>query len=116
MTIALPNVHIPWGLLRVAEPIEKIEKLLGTHGLWQHQRVPGKGPPEGAEHLAPKHCHDHACREQKPVAHGLPVSVRGAPTAGHEAVHMRMQHEGLAPGVERGNDARRRAEGLGVRQ
>src|SRR4030095_3733348 len=48
VTIALPHVHMPWGLLRVAEPMEKLEQLLGTPGLWQPQRVLGKGPPEGS--------------------------------------------------------------------
>ena len=70
----------------MAETVEKIKKLLRAHRLRQPQRVPGKGPPEGVEHLAPKHHHNHACREQKPVAHGLPGPVRSQPPAGHQAV------------------------------
>ena len=110
--IALPHVHIPRGLLGMAEPMEEIEKLLGTHGLWQPQHVPGKSPPEGAEPLAPQHRHDRACREQKPVAHGLPGSVWSQPPAGDETMEMGMQHEGLTPGVQRREDARLRASVL----
>ena len=75
-----------------------------------------QGLSDRGQQLAPKHRHDDACGEQKAVADGLPGPVRRPPTAGHQTVHMRMQHQGLAPGVQRGDDARLGAEVLGVRQ
>jgi hypothetical protein len=55
-------------------------------------------------------------REQKPMADSLPVPVWRHSTARDQTMHMGMQHQGLAPGVERRNDPRLRAEILGVRQ
>ena len=76
----------------------------GSTSVLPRQRLPDRG-----QQLAPKHRHDHPYREQKAVADGLPLPVRGPPPACHETVHVRMQHQGLTPGVQRGEDARLRA-------
>ena len=60
----------------------QIPHLLRTQPLRPHQLPASQRTPDRVAPLAPKHRHDHACREQKPVAHGLPVSVWSQPTAG----------------------------------
>ena len=50
------------------------------------------------------------------MAHRHPLPRRGQPTPCDQAVEVRMQHQGLAPGVERGDDPRLRTQILRVRQ
>ena len=116
MPVALPEVHVPLRLFRMAQPRQEIEERLRPEPLGQGEVCTRPRLTDRRQQLPPEHRHDDPCWEQKPVAHGLPLPVRGAPTAGHETVHMRMQHQGLAPGVERGDEARLRAAVLGVRQ
>ena len=100
----------------MAETVEQVEHLLRTQRLRHHQRPARQRTPDRAEHLAPKHRHDDPRREQKPVADGLPVPVWRHPTTRDQTMHMGMQHQGLAPGVQRSDDPRLRAQILGVRQ
>jgi hypothetical protein len=100
----------------MAQAVQKVKHLLRAHRLGQGQRTTHKGLPDRRHHLPPKDGHDHPCREQKPVAHGLPVSIRSQPTAGDQTMEMWMQHQGLTPGMQRREDARLRPKILGVRQ
>jgi hypothetical protein len=50
------------------------------------------------------------------MAHRDPLPRRGQPTPRDQAVEVRMQHQGLAPGVQHRKDARLRPEILGVCQ
>jgi len=114
--IALHNPHVPLRLRRVAQAVQEVEHLLRSHRLRQGQRATRQGLPERRHHLPPKDRHDHPCRQEKPIVHRLPVPIWRQATACDQTMHMGMQHQGLAPGVERSNDPRLRAEILGVRQ
>src|SRR5215468_9643475 len=73
--IAFHDAHMPARLPRMAETVEQIEYLLRTQPLRHHQLPARPRTPDRVEHLAPKHRHDDPCREQKPMADGLPVPV-----------------------------------------
>ena len=88
----------------------------GRSGSGNAKRPARPGLPDRCQHLAPKDGHHHPGRQQKAVPHGDPLPRRRQPTPRDQAVHVRMQHEGLAPGVERRKDARLSTEVLGVRQ
>ena len=50
------------------------------------------------------------------MMHCFPVPVWCQSTARDQTMHMGMQHQGLAPGMQRGDDAGLRPEILGVPQ
>jgi hypothetical protein len=89
--IAFHDAHIPARLRRMAETVEQVEHLLRTQPFRHHQLPARPRTPDRVEHLAPKHRHDHPCRQEKPVAHRHPLPRRGQPTPRDQAVEMRMQ-------------------------
>ena len=74
----------------MAETPQQVEERLRPHAFGQHQGLPGIRLADGLQHLPPKHCHPHPCWEQKPLADGLPLPVRGQPTARHQTVYVGM--------------------------
>ena len=100
----------------MTQTVQEVDERLRPHALGQPQVLPGIRLAYGIQHLAPKHRHHNPRREQKPLADGLPLPVRSQPTACHQAVEMRMQHQGLTPGVQGHEDTGLRPEILGGRQ
>ena len=100
----------------MAQPGEQVQHLLRLDALWQRQRLTRQGLTDRGEHLPPEHRHDHPSGEEKAVAHRHPAAVRAQPTTRHEAVHVRRQHQGLAPRVQGREDAWLRAQVLGIRE
>ena len=70
---------------------------------------------ELCEELAPEEAAEHAHGEEEAGAAGLPgASVVGQAARGDHTVHMGMMDEGLAPGVEDGEEPEASAEMAGV--
>jgi len=111
MRIPLPDVHVP---LLATQFVAQDGPVLRGHPVRQHECAPLDGGIHGREQLAPKDRHHHAYRQQKAMAHGVPVPRVGEPTARHQTVEMRMHHQRLTPGMERGDEARTGAQILRV--
>ena len=114
--LALHDAHLSARLPWMAETVEQVEHLLRTQPLRHHQLSARPRTPDRVEPLAPQDRHDDPRRQQKPMADSLPGPVWRHATARDQTMHMGMQHQGLAPGVECRHDPRLRAQILGVRQ
>src|SRR5512134_3068642 len=104
MAITLPDVHVLFGLARMAEPREQVEPLLWPDALRQREHLLGQRLADRGEQLASEHRHDDAYRQQKAVPDRLPGPVRRQPATGDQAMPVRMQDQRLAPRMQRGND------------
>ena len=74
-----------------------------------------EGAAKQSQELAPEHAAEHAHRQEESRPAGDPARAVGSePTSRHDAMHMRMVLEVLAPGVEDGQEADLGPEVLGI--
>jgi hypothetical protein len=100
----------------MAQPIEEIQHLLRARWLRDREILTGERLADRGEHLPSKHGHHDPGRQQKSMPHRDPLSPGGKATPRDETVDVRMQHQGLTPRVQRGDDPGLCPEILRVRQ
>jgi hypothetical protein len=115
---------VEWGFT-VHHPFLRIEA--GQQGFesaafFQRSNVAGERQPpflselfEVSQELAPKHPGEHFDRDKEvPLAPYPSLAIQGQPSSCDDAMQMGMVHEGLAPGVQDGNEAHLRSQVLGI--
>ena len=101
------GVHDPLGLGAGGEPALELAGV-GQRGelAVEGEPSPVEGGAEQRQELAPEDAAEHAHRQEESRPAGDPARAVGRqPTPRHDAVHMRVVLEVLAPGVEDGQEA-----------
>ena len=117
---AVPQRYLKSG--SSSRPVPNGELELELARVCQGGELPVEGKPslvEGAakqsQELAPEHAAEHAHRQEESWPAGDPARAIGSqPTSRHDAMHMRMVLEVLAPGVEDGQEPDLGPEVLGI--
>jgi len=73
-----------------------------------------EGVPEARHELAPEQPAQHTNRQEEPGPARVPAPVLGQTSSRHNAVHVRMMDERLAPGMEDSKEPETSAEMLRV--